>query len=505
MNYEELSLKGFIDEVKEVSSGPHPRRFCFVLGAGASRTSGIKSGQELVNIWDKELSERNLEEHLKWRKEKGITDTNKDSFYSEYYERRFRRQPVDGYNYLEKLMEHAKPSIGYVMLSYLLTKTKHNVVITTNFDHLTEDAISYYTQTLPLTIGHETLAHYVSKQINRPTIIKIHRDLLFDPKSRTDELQALHENWKKALGLIFAEYHPIFIGYAGNDKSLMDFLIKNSDKFINGEWAFPYWLMYKTDKIEGKVLEFLNSSDGYVVRHNGFDEVLYMLGAAFDYKLPLKEEFLSDAQKRFQELSDYIDEFSEKAESGNGILQVESDSVDESEHTETPEMIQAIQQITSQTDLQRMYREIMILHNDGKYAEALEINQKLIEIDPDNARYHNSLSVVLYRLERYEDALVASKRAVELETDNAQYYNNLGSILRELERYEEAIEQKKRALELESNNAGYHNSLGITLRKMGKYEEAVQELQRAVELAPENIEYQDNLKSVTDKIADSNN
>lgn len=53
MNYQELSIDGFINEIKDVSSGPHARKFCFVLGAGASRTSGIKSGQELVNIWDK--------------------------------------------------------------------------------------------------------------------------------------------------------------------------------------------------------------------------------------------------------------------------------------------------------------------------------------------------------------------------------------------------------------------------------------------------------------------
>ena len=171
MGIERLTLKGFVDEVKDVSEGPHSRRFCFVLGAGASKTSGIKSGQDLVNIWDKELFERNPEEHIKWKQDNGINENNKYSFYSEFYEQRFRREPVDGYNYLEKLMEHATPRIGYVMLSYLLAETRHNVVITTNFDHLTEDAVSYYTQTIPLIIGHESLAHYVSKRINRPTII----------------------------------------------------------------------------------------------------------------------------------------------------------------------------------------------------------------------------------------------------------------------------------------------------------------------------------------------
>ena len=82
MMYEELALKGFVDEMKEVSSGPHPRRFCFILGAGASRASGIKSGQELVRIWDKELSERNHKEHQRWKEKLGISEENQDSFYS---------------------------------------------------------------------------------------------------------------------------------------------------------------------------------------------------------------------------------------------------------------------------------------------------------------------------------------------------------------------------------------------------------------------------------------
>lgn len=195
MNYEEITLGGFVKEMKEVSSGPHPRKFCFVLGAGASKSSGIKSGQDLVNIWEKDLLERNRESHLAWKEQLGINDNNKYEFYSQYYERRFKRA-IDGYNYLEKLMESAKPSIGYVMLSYILTHTRHNVVITTNFDHLLEDAVNYYENMIPLVIGHESLAHYITKQINRPTIIKIHRDLLLEPKNREPELNVLHDNWK---------------------------------------------------------------------------------------------------------------------------------------------------------------------------------------------------------------------------------------------------------------------------------------------------------------------
>ena len=69
MSYEELSINGFIQEIQDVSDGHHPRKFCFVLGAGASISSGIKSGQELVDIWDDKLRIRNKSSYLKWRSE----------------------------------------------------------------------------------------------------------------------------------------------------------------------------------------------------------------------------------------------------------------------------------------------------------------------------------------------------------------------------------------------------------------------------------------------------
>lgn len=246
-------------------------------------------------------------------------------------------------------MEHAKPSIGYVILSYLLTETQHNVIITTNFDHLAEDAVSYYEQTIPLVIGHESLAHYATKQIARPTIIKIHRDLLLDPKNRADELEKLHENWQEALGKVFSEYHPIFIGYAGNDNSLMDFLEK---------------------------------TQGYLIKHDGFDEVMCLLGEAFDYELLSKAFFLDDAEKRFQMLSNGIDKFIEISISKEKSKQEET-------LEETVEVSQAVEKITSQADQQRLYREAIILHNSGKYEEAEEIVQQLIELNPKNPRYHN--------------------------------------------------------------------------------------------------------------------
>ncbi len=479
MAYSELQLDGFIDEVKEVSAGYHTRKFCFVLGAGASITSGIKSGQELVDIWDGELQKRIPQEYSEWKKRLKITKDNKYSFYSQYYEERYKKHPRDGYNFLEKMMENAVPQIGYVILAHLLCKTSHNVVITTNFDHLTEDAVNYYMHTMPSVISHEFLAHYITEHITRPTIIKIHRDLLFDPANRTDEIGKLHENWEKALSLIFKEYHPIFIGYAGNDKSLMNFLNENSDKFLNGDFCFPYWMLYNKDKLSGMADNFLKSSDGYLIRHNGFDEVLCYLGDAFNYKLPSEEDFLNDPKSRYRTLSNSFNKFTEKA-------------FNDDEHSET-KLTEAVQSISNQADLLKMYREVIIMNNEGKYEEALKLNKELIKLDPQNAMYHNSLGCTYSNLKHFDDAIAEYKTAIGLDPNNAESHYNLATALYEMKCYDEAIAEYKTAIDLDPNDADLHNNFANTLSDLKRYDEAIAEYKIAIALDPNDSIYHNNL------------
>ena len=42
-------------------------------------------------------------------------------------------------------------------------------------------------------------------------------------------------------------------------------------------------------------------------------------------------------------------------------------------------------------------------------------------VNPDNAIYHNNLSVTLYAMKRYKEALAEAQKAVDLEPDNPLY------------------------------------------------------------------------------------
>lgn len=118
------------------------KKYCFILGAGASKQSGIATGAELVKQWMSELTEMLPQDELKqWKSKEGISDNDFAPHYPTIFDKRFELDKKEGYAFLEKLIEGKEPSCGYSVLAQILATTNHKIVITTNFDSLTEDAL----------------------------------------------------------------------------------------------------------------------------------------------------------------------------------------------------------------------------------------------------------------------------------------------------------------------------------------------------------------------------
>ena len=82
-----------------------------------------------------------------WQRAKKEGGQIPSSYYFDIYTLRFFPNPRNGYSYLEKIMERCDPSLGYHTLAKLLTEGNlNNLVITTNFDSLVEDALFLYTE-----------------------------------------------------------------------------------------------------------------------------------------------------------------------------------------------------------------------------------------------------------------------------------------------------------------------------------------------------------------------
>ena len=132
-------IDGLLDEISTLDRSMKDRSFCFILGAGASRGSGIRAGGELARTWAKEWHVRECQDGQDlepWiREQLGRDDFSMDEaarFYPHVFERRFRDDPDSGYAALEEEMEGKEPSLGYSLLAEILQKTRHKVVVTTN-------------------------------------------------------------------------------------------------------------------------------------------------------------------------------------------------------------------------------------------------------------------------------------------------------------------------------------------------------------------------------------
>jgi protein O-mannosyl-transferase len=303
------TLKGFCSYFGFVHSKMLDHAFAWVLGAGASKPSGIPTGSELVDRWLKELHERLDSGNVpfeKWAKApnlgiEGFDLQSAASFYPRVYERRFRDNPDEGYACLEDLMSEQDPSPGYSILAKTMETQRHKVVITTNFDNLVADALSIYTNTFPFVCGHESLTGFVRAAMRRPLVCKIHRDLLLAPKNDPRSVKRLHEAWAGTLRSLFAHYTPIFIGYGGNDDSLMDLLESLDPGEIKGQIVWCYY-----DKGEGpsrRIKELVAQHQGALVPVPNFDLLMVLLGAEMgiqplDYVL---EERAKERTAKYQE------------------------------------------------------------------------------------------------------------------------------------------------------------------------------------------------------------
>lgn len=316
----QTQLVRVLKDIKRLSS--QDNRFCFLVGAGASISSGIPSGYDLSNKWYDELKDDDIlndTEINEWEKRTRVTfnKENRGAFYPFLYEKRYSASPQTGYEEFQRLMEDKEPSIGYVILSQILTKEKHNFVITTNFDYLIEDAIRMYTSKKPFIAGHETLAEFISSQTERPTIIKVHRDLFLHPFNDSADTGTLKEEWKNALSPILKNFSLLVIGYGGNDGSLMDYLSS-----INPKDRKPiYWCKRKGDILNKKVNELLTKRD-YICNIDGFDELMHSLYNGLGYNVFAgldkidEHDFVASAKKRAtslkNKLADLIDKLTKE-------------------------------------------------------------------------------------------------------------------------------------------------------------------------------------------------
>lgn len=490
------------------------QRFCFILGSGASVESGIPTGGSLEYSWMKclmgegedegtspmsvdetrgfaeKLRQGNMLQHdfsdieAEWENAKAEgRNTLSSEFYFDIYKLRFYPNNRNGYRYLEHLMEHAEPSFGYHPLAKLLTdKYNNNLVVTTNFDSLVEDALFLYTDQKPLAINHELTADYIGDHsIKRPIIAKLHRGLFFDPLNDPEETTDLKGNWKKVLREIFHIYTPIVIGYGGGDQSLMKFLEEKELDLPKGiYWCYMDKYGFPTDNI----CDFLKKKEGFLVQMEGFDHIMLVLGNKMcpDQITSGKTiEYLEDQMnRRMKRYSEQIRKLEEKGmKEGTGKLNEEVEEFSKNEEEDRKERKERDEMTAFD-----YYIEGMRLDTNGEFEKAVESYTKSIKL------YSRDSEVYLHRAQAYEglgkysEAIEDYNRACEINPKDEFSFYYRAELYAKMGKFDKALVDYSEAVRLNPNDVVNYGCRGDVYAELGDYDNALEDYNRAISIAP---------------------
>ena len=300
--------------------------YSLLIGAGCSITSGIKSGSQLIDIWQKEIvdsvddfdDEMDINKYLE--KQNWYDERNP---YSSLFERRYDLQRQRR-AFVENEVSNGNPSIGYAYLVKLIEKNYFNAVFTTNFDDLLNESFYRFSNVRPVVCAHDSAISSITVTSKRPKIIKLHGDYLFeDIKSTLRETESLEGNMKNKFIEFSKDYGLIVVGYAGNDRSIMDilsFLLKKEEFFKNG----IYWCIRKGDtQISDDLRKLLWKDRVYFVKIDGFDELMAELNKHLNGGvLPIDNAILSSEHQL--ELIKSLTSNKYVAQSNSSIIQEDS-------------------------------------------------------------------------------------------------------------------------------------------------------------------------------------
>ncbi len=475
----EISPKAFIHMFGEAQK--YNRRFCFILGSGASREGGIPTGVEMAKIWAEELKnkyeEKELQDLMKKLGIKSISPTSENYF--GIYDLRYYPDYQEGYAYFERELEKGVPSLGHHALAKILAGKTHNLAITTNFDSLIEDALFIYANEHPLLVGHESLAGFINLNVDRPIVAKIHRSLYFHPYNSQKETHGLDQEWQETLKNAFMVYTPVVIGYAGGDQSLMEFL-KDANVKMNG----LYWCYWKKETPSQEIVDLVKSKNGCLIPIEGFDYFMYMLSRKMGFENP-DEEMRKVTEDRIERYNTQYDTFEKmiraEAEQSHAANEALNEILIEMD-TYNDEQIKEAKKEETVHNYKRMGR---IYRREGKYDKAIEAYTAAIDLSPEDADNYYNRGNVYVDLKEYNKAVEDYTKVMELDSNVKDVYVCRGYYYDELGEHQMAIEDYTKAIELDPQYDIAYNNRGYTYCIIGDYSKANDDYTKAIEINPQ--------------------
>jgi tetratricopeptide (TPR) repeat protein len=127
-------------------------------------------------------------------------------------------------------------------------------------------------------------------------------------------------------------------------------------------------------------------------------------------------------------------------------------------------------------------RGIALEEDPGNQAQAMEMYEQVLEVEPDHAAAHINLGTLHYNRQEYALAEKHYRRAIEVDSRYALAYFDLGNVLDETGRVAEAIQTYSTALQLAPTYADAHYNLALAYEKMKEPRKALKHWRAYVKL-----------------------
>lgn len=127
----------------------------------------------------------------------------------------------------------------------------------------------------------------------------------------------------------------------------------------------------------------------------------------------------------------------------------------------------------------------LVLGQLGRTERAVEHLRKSISLGPDNRPAYIQLGDACTRLGQWEEASRAYRDALALQSDDVATTIKLGNTYLAVQRFADAAELYERTIEILPDNAVLHRHLGAVSHRMGQTQKAIDCLERALDLRPD--------------------
>ena len=298
-------------------------KFSWFLGAGSSDSANLPTANDI--IWDLKKKYYCSEENQDIRNQdiqllpirrkiqeymdsKGFPAKYDDDEYSFYFELYFGREREAQRKYLADIlsMDNAALSIGHRALAALMSDGKANVVYTTNFGKVIENAYSFVCGKDLGSFHLEGAAACISSLNNDgfPLYAKIHGDFQYQKLSNLEEdLLKADEHIRECFIASSSRFGTVVTGYSGRDQCVMELF----DQACSVPNAFPhglYWTIRKSSGVDKRVEQLIskaksNDVDAQIVEIDSFDALMARLWR----NLPERKNNLDIKVQRIEEQS----------------------------------------------------------------------------------------------------------------------------------------------------------------------------------------------------------